>query len=130
MLFKLLRAQGLSSESILHQNTLNKIGPCQDRKKLMRMLFKKPGVRYFRFQPLRHGGASVIERNNVPIGTIQRILGHEKRTTTEIYLHSIGNAEREAMAVFASARARKSHTDPHMGADASPEPEMTVGASG
>jgi hypothetical protein len=30
-------------------------------------------------------------------------VGHENRTTTEIYLHSIGEAEREAMAVFERA---------------------------
>jgi len=57
-------------------------------------------VRYFRFHALRHFGASVLERANVPIGSIQRLLGHKNRTTTQIYLHSIGEAEREAMAVF------------------------------
>jgi len=41
-----------------------------------------------------------LERANIPIGSIQRLLGHENRTTTEIYLHSIGEAERVAMAVF------------------------------
>jgi hypothetical protein len=30
-----------------------------------------------------------MDSENVPIGSIQRILGHENRTTTEIYLHSI-----------------------------------------
>lgn len=60
-------------------------------------------MRYFRFPALRHFGASVMERANVPIGSIQRILGHENRTTTEIYLHSIGNAEREAMEAFEPA---------------------------
>ena len=49
---------------------------------------------------LRHHGASVLERANVPIGSIQRRLGHENRTTSEIYLHSIGESEREALAVF------------------------------
>lgn len=78
-------------------------GPFQDRKKIMRSLCSKAGVRYFRFHALRHFGASVLERANVPIGSIQRILGHENRSTTEIYLHSIGEAEREAMDVFEKA---------------------------
>jgi len=44
--------------------------------------------------------ASILDRENVNLGSIQRLLGHENRTTTEIYLHSIGEAEREAMRVF------------------------------
>jgi len=64
-------------------------GQYQDRKKVMRGLCQKAGVKYFRFHALRHAGASIMERRNVPIGSIQRILGHEKRTTTEIYLHCI-----------------------------------------
>jgi len=75
-------------------------GPYEDRKKIMKSLCKKAGVRYFRFHALRHLGASILDKNNVNIGTIQRILGHENRTTTEIYLHSIGEAEREAMRVY------------------------------
>jgi integrase len=78
-------------------------GPYGDRKKLMRRLCKKAGVKYFRFHPLRHSGASVMDNNGVPVGAIQRILGHENRKTTEIYLHGIGQTEREAMAVFERA---------------------------
>lgn len=44
-----------------------------------------------------------MDNANVPIGAIQKILGHENRTTTEIYLHSIGETEREAIAVFERA---------------------------
>lgn len=77
-----------------------KIGPYQDRKRIMKSLCSKAGVRYFRFHALRHAGASRLDQNNVPIGTIQRLLGHESRETTEIYLHSIGNTEREAIAVL------------------------------
>jgi integrase len=51
----------------------------------------------FGFHALRHAGASMLDGLGVPIGTIQRILGHENRTTTEIYLHSIGKPELEAM---------------------------------
>ena len=41
-----------------------------------------------------------MDSKNVPIGAIQRILGHENRTTTEIYLHSIGGSERDAIHVL------------------------------
>jgi hypothetical protein len=57
-----------------------------------------------------------MDGNNVPLGAIQRILGHENRRTTEIYLHSIGDQERDAMAIFEQAR-EKSHTDSHTGSD-------------
>lgn len=87
-------------------------GPFNDRKKFMRTLCQKAGVRYFRFHALRHSGASVLESLNVPISSIQRILGHTNRMTTEIYLHSLGQTEREAMAVFERAGA-DSHPNPH-----------------
>ena len=78
----------------------------------MRSLCRKAGVKYFRFHPLRHLGASLLDRGNVNIGSIQRILGHENRSTTEIYLHSIGEAEREAMRVFEEV-SENSHTNSH-----------------
>lgn len=87
-------------------------GPYQDRKKFMKTLCRKVGVKYFRFHALRHAGASMMENNNVPIGAIQRILGHENRTTTEIYLHSIGDSEREAISIYEQARGN-SHTESH-----------------
>ena len=68
-------------------------GPYSDRKKLMKTLCEKAGVKYFRYHPFRHFGASLLEAVNTPISDIQKILGHEKRTTTEIYLHSIGGGQ-------------------------------------
>jgi integrase len=87
-------------------------GPYGDRKKLMKRLCEKAGVRYFRFHPLRHAGASTMDAHNVSIAAIQGILGHENRKTTEIYLHSMDEIESDAMAVFERAR-KKSHTDSH-----------------
>ena len=78
----------------------------------MKTLCKKAGVKYFRFHALRHSGASILENSNIPIGTIQRILGHENRSTTEIYLHSIGDSERIAMLTFEKALGQ-SHTESH-----------------
>jgi integrase len=79
------------------------VGPFAERKKIMSTLCKNAGVRYFRFHALRHASASVMDSKNVPIGAIQRILGHENRTTTEIYLHSIGGTERDAINTLEAA---------------------------
>ena len=79
----------------------------------MRTLCKKAGVKYFRYHALRHFGASLLEQANVPIGSIQRILGHENRTTTEMYLHSIGESERQAMDVLDDRFREFSHTESH-----------------
>ncbi len=76
------------------------VGPFKDRREIIKSLCDKAGVRHFRFHALRHAGASLMDNANVPIGAIQKILGHENRTTTEIYLHSIGELEREAIAIF------------------------------
>jgi len=70
----------------------------------MGRLCEKAGVRAFSFHALRHAGASIMDTNNVPIEAIQRVLGHENRTTTEIYLHNIGNSERQEIDVYGQAR--------------------------
>ena len=87
-------------------------GPFRERSKFMRTLCRKAGVQYFRFHAIRHSGASVMDSISVPIGAIQRILGHENRSTTEIYLHSIGDIERRAMVMFESANLNP-HPNPH-----------------
>ena len=88
-------------------------GPYIDRKKIMTTLCKKAGVKYFRYHALRHFGASMLDNSNVPIGNVQRILGHENRLTTEIYLHSIGDGERAAVDCLDLNFVELSHTDSH-----------------
>jgi integrase len=80
------------------------IGPFKDRKKFMRTLCEKAGVRYFRFHPLRHAGASLMENINIPLTHIQEILGHENRTTTETYIHALNKSTYEVMCKFEAAR--------------------------
>ncbi len=89
-------------------------GPYKNRRKTLRTLCKKAGVKYSGFHALRHSGASIMENSNVPVGAIQNILGHENRSTTEIYLHTLGDSERQAMATYEQAR-ENSHTDSHTG---------------
>ncbi|MEW6672854.1 MAG: site-specific integrase [Thermodesulfobacteriota bacterium] len=79
-------------------------GPYSERKKLMGTLCTRAKVRYFRYHALRHLTASVLDDLGVPLGSIQRILGHQNRRTTEIYLHSIGEAERAAMRKLETTR--------------------------
>jgi integrase len=96
-------------------------GPYPYRQRLLGKLCDKAGVRPFAFHALRHFGASLLDQAKVPLGAIQRILGHESRTTTEIYLHALGEAEREAMEIFervstGAALEEKSRTKSHTAA--------------
>lgn len=86
--------------------------PYGERKKLMATLCNKAKVKYFRYHALRHLTASILDDLGVPIGVIQRILGHRNRRTTEIYLHSIGEAEREAMHKLEHLELFKSDPEP------------------
>lgn len=72
-------------------------GPFKDRKSLMAKVCEKSSVKYFRYHALRHLTASILDDLGAQMGSIQKILGHKNRSTTEIYLHSIGDAERRAM---------------------------------
>ena len=56
----------------------------------------------------------MLDRGKALTGVIQRILGHQNRSTTEIYLHSIGEADREAMEILDREIKQNSHTNSHM----------------
>ncbi|MBU4565576.1 MAG: site-specific integrase [Proteobacteria bacterium] len=91
-------------------------GTYSSRHNLMRKLCERAGVKPFAFHALRHAGASLLDQQRVPLGTIQKILGHENRATTEIYLHSLDGSEREAMAAYEQASemgVTHSHSNPH-----------------
>ncbi len=103
--------------------------PFKDRREIIKNLCNKAEVRQFRFHALRHAGASIMDNQNVPIGSIQRILGHENRTTTEIYLHAIGDIEREAISVYERAIQKvshKSHIENKQAQGPQPEPPLTT----
>jgi integrase len=86
--------------------------PYARRNRMMSRLCKRAGVRHFGFHALRHAGASILQRRNVPVTTVQKILVHENLSTTEIYLQTIDGAEREAMEIL-ERFSHNSHTDSH-----------------
>lgn len=59
------------------------------RDKFLHSLCKKAGVRDFTYHPLRHLAASIMADAGTPLTVIQAILGHQRTTTTDIYLRSI-----------------------------------------
>ncbi len=73
----------------------------------MKSLCQKAGVKYFRFHPIRHAGASLMESINIPISDIQALLGHESRKTTEIYIHSMNEKQKDVIALFETAQMSK-----------------------
>ena len=62
-----------------------------------------------------------MDQQGVALGSIQKILGHENRTTTEIYLHSLGGAEKEAIAVYEQATEKVTHRFTHRNGKGEPE---------
>jgi integrase len=59
------------------------------RDKFLLTLCNKAGVKPFTFHCLRHLSASLMADAGVPLTVIQKILGHQRATTTDIYLRSI-----------------------------------------
>lgn len=68
------------------------------RPKLMKTLCKRAGISFYTFHQIRHFMATYMhDIMKVPTGVLSGILGHENKRTTEIYLHSVDEAQREAM---------------------------------
>lgn len=67
------------------------------RSKMLKSLCRKAKVKIFTYHNLRHYGASRLADAGVPITDIQILLGHQRPTTTDIYLQSIRPNLVEAM---------------------------------
>jgi len=63
-----------------------------------------------------------MEQSGINISSIQKLLGHESRQTTEIYLNIDRNSERGAIDVYEKAR-KKIHTQ---SLTQSPKPEKNT----
>jgi integrase len=74
------------------------------RPKLMRSICKRAGIPDYGFHAIRHFVATYLhDVMKIPTGVLSGILGHENKRTTEIYLHSIPEAQRQAMTCLVGA---------------------------
>ena len=71
--------------------------PYRYRSKLMGSLCRKAKVRKFTYHNLRHYGASKLAEAGVSITDIQYLLGHQRASTTDLYLQSISESLKNAM---------------------------------
>jgi integrase len=59
------------------------------RSKFLRNKCEDAGVPVFTYHSLRHFAAVTMDREGIPLTDIQAVLGHDRTTTTDIYLSSI-----------------------------------------
>lgn len=64
--------------------------PFKERRHFMTKACQRAGVEPFGFHAIRHLTASILYSKGVRMATIQAILRHENKTTTERYLRSLG----------------------------------------
>jgi integrase len=74
--------------------------PYTNRQHLMKRICKRNRVTYFGFHAIRHLSASIMDRASVPTSTIQAILRHKSRTTTDRYLHQLRGVRADLNGVF------------------------------
>ena len=74
----------------------------QYRSKILKTACRKAEVKEFGYNSLRHYGASKLADSGVPITTIQALLGHQRTTTTDIYLQSIRKSLIDAVKILES----------------------------
>ena len=67
------------------------------RDKFLPKLCEKAEVKPFMYHALRHYGASKLSNAGVPLTDIQQLLGHQRATTTDIYLQSIKDSLKESI---------------------------------
>jgi len=71
--------------------------PYRYRSKLINSLCDKAKVKRFTYHNLRHYGASKLAEAGVSLTDIQYLLGHQRASTTDIYLQSISESLKDAM---------------------------------
>jgi integrase len=71
--------------------------PYDYRDKFLPRLCRLAEVKPFMYHALRHFSASKLDNLGVPLTDIQELLGHERATTTDLYLRSLRGSTKEAV---------------------------------
>ena len=85
-------------ESLVFSNSVS--APVDWRKlnsQVLRPVCKQLGLPVITWHGLRHTGATLAADAGVPHRTIQAVLGHGSSATTDVYVHSVLESERQAM---------------------------------
>ncbi len=81
--------------------------PFTTRRRFIKGLCERAGVKAFQFHALRRYVASVLAQNhNVSILTIQRVLRHKKLATTELYINDINRDMRDVLELLGTESAQ------------------------
>ncbi len=84
----------------------------------MKNLCQKASVKPFGFHAIRHHVASVInDSGKASMKQIQVLLRHRRQSTTEIYLHSIGEGIRQAILILDEQSSTRSTLEKHVSSD-------------
>jgi integrase len=71
--------------------------PYTYRSKFLRSLCNMAKIKYFSFHCLRHLGAYRLDKEGVPLTDIQKLLGHERPSTTDEYLRGLDDGLKQAV---------------------------------
>jgi len=90
--------------------------PYTQRRRILRSLCKRAGVRYFSYHALRRFVASVLaDRHKVSSKQIQRFLRHKNLRTTELYIHSLTDDLRQTADLLSETNLPEGFTRKGMG---------------
>lgn len=95
------RSQEAKKEGIIFVFFNSRTGePFNYRSKFLRNKCEKAKVQVFTYHSLRHFASVIMDRAGVPLTDIQNVLGHQRATTTDIYLSSVRAAEPSATEIL------------------------------
>lgn len=88
--------RGIDEDDYLFKNPVTEL-PYSDIKKAFNSALQKANIKNFRFHDLRHTFATRLVMANVPLVTVQTLMGHKNIQTTMRYAHATDESKRQAI---------------------------------